>query len=663
MQPFDVRRAEVLGLFGPLLAAGRTHEAEEVVARLEDARERLEQGRLTVVICGEFKRGKSSLLNALLEEPGLLPTDTFYATNLVTTISYADPESVTALVEVGAPSGAPSDTSADVEELVITRDDIADYVSESQNPNNTRRARLISVGLANPKLASGLVLVDTPGVGGVYAEHTAVTMAFLPSADALVFVTDATQPLSDSELRFLRGTAGTADLLDDHDGLLFVMTKTDLCDYTELLDNTRTKVAQVTGRAPADVKIIAVSSKAKLDYLADGDPESLEVSGFPELERRVWTALSRRRTRVLLGAALTELRDDAALLIRPLQEQHDVLTRSSQEQVQAKLEEAVRREAELAELQRSEHSWKQDLSVAMNSLRTSLESEAASRGATIWTTVEGEYLHDDDYLKDPERLWGRISESLARVSGELSELASRRAAAIQRDLITRFGLSDGIGRRDDLPAPPVPPFSLRGQAGRDATTRGMNMAVGVTRGSGVGAAGGATAGAVVGGTVGAAIGFLFGGVGAAPGAVLGAQLGSALGSLAGTVFGGIFGGRAAAEKNRRARQDSIRQALHIMRTDHDKSVHTWLAATIEDYRSRIIAEVTSRIHAAVNSRRQTAEGLRRAGQATREEADRQLQALTAEIEPLVKVRDKVEELLDDLTTTGTGKKAPSGAHP
>jgi hypothetical protein len=417
----------------------------------------------------------------------------------------------------------------------------------------------------------------------------------------------------------------------------------------------------VTGREPEDIEIIAVSSKAKLDYLADEDPESLEVSGFPELERRLWTALARRRTRLLLGAALTELQDDAAWLIRPLEAQRDGLARSSEAEVQAKLREAVRREAELAELERGGQAWRQDLSVAMNSLKTSLDSEAASRTATIWTAVEGEYLHDDEYLNDPQRLAGRISESLARVSGELSEVAARRAAEIQRSLIIQSGLSDDAGRHDGLPAPPVPNLSLRRQTGGDSKTRTMNVAVGVSKGSGVGGGVGGSAGAAIGGAVGAALGSLFGGVGALPGAWLGVQLGGALGTLVGTVFGGVFGGRAAAEKNRQARQDSIRQALHIMRADHDKSVQAWLAATIEDYRARITAEVTSRIRAAVDSQRRAAEGLRQASEATREEADRQLQALSTEIEPLTKVRDKVEELLDEIAATGAQTEAPSGA--
>ncbi len=62
---------------------------------------------------------------------------------------------------------------------------------------------LVEVGLPNPFLERGITLVDTPGVGGLNAAHAAATLAFLPSADALIFVTDASAELSRPELDFL----------------------------------------------------------------------------------------------------------------------------------------------------------------------------------------------------------------------------------------------------------------------------------------------------------------------------------------------------------------------------------------------------------------------------------------------------------------------------
>ena len=42
---------------------------------LSESRARLLLASSHVVVCGEFKRGKSSLLNAVVERPGLFPVD------------------------------------------------------------------------------------------------------------------------------------------------------------------------------------------------------------------------------------------------------------------------------------------------------------------------------------------------------------------------------------------------------------------------------------------------------------------------------------------------------------------------------------------------------------------------------------------------------------
>ena len=65
---FEHLRDQALALFPDTLATARRRGAEVAASRLAAAQERLRDSALTVVVCGEFKRGKSSLLNALLEE-------------------------------------------------------------------------------------------------------------------------------------------------------------------------------------------------------------------------------------------------------------------------------------------------------------------------------------------------------------------------------------------------------------------------------------------------------------------------------------------------------------------------------------------------------------------------------------------------------------------
>lgn len=307
MHRFDGLRTETLSLFGELGDTARTRGASEAAQRLSAGRERFLDEKLVVVVCGEFKRGKSSLLNALLEEPGLFPVDSFYATSLITTAVYAPRESITVSLQTA---------DGGLEQREVSRADIAAYATESGNPGNQKRVQLITIRLPDTRLAQGLTLVDTPGVGGPFEEHSAVTLGYLQSASALVFVTDATQPLLDSELDFIRRAAESARVTDDADGIIFAMTKINVVDdFGPLLANTTAKIAEVTGRPADALTIVPVSAQAKLDYLSNGLAEYNELSNMDALEQALWDALTRRRARAVLEAAAADLERAAGSLI------------------------------------------------------------------------------------------------------------------------------------------------------------------------------------------------------------------------------------------------------------------------------------------------------------------------------------------------------------
>ena len=85
----------------------------------------------------------------------------------------------------------------------IAPDELRRWVTERGNPDNRLNVEQVEVRLPHPLLERGIVLIDTPGIGGLNAAHAAATLAFLPVADALVFVTDASAELTAPELEFL----------------------------------------------------------------------------------------------------------------------------------------------------------------------------------------------------------------------------------------------------------------------------------------------------------------------------------------------------------------------------------------------------------------------------------------------------------------------------
>ncbi len=154
-------------------------------AALAELHDRLQQRRLRVLVAGEAKRGKSTLVNALLGRQ-VLPSGVTPLTALATAVRYGPDEGVTALLRDGRAESHPLSA-------------LDDLVTERGNPSNKRGLAAVTVIIDAPLLARGVELVDTPGTGSVYAHNTAEAELALETMDAAVFVLTADPPVSASE--------------------------------------------------------------------------------------------------------------------------------------------------------------------------------------------------------------------------------------------------------------------------------------------------------------------------------------------------------------------------------------------------------------------------------------------------------------------------------
>ncbi len=427
MTSFSEQRARVLELADEGQRQAAEGEDAAVAEELRAASRDLQAGRLSVAVVGEFKRGKSSLLDALIEQPDLFPVDTSVATNLVTTLAWGDSERVSVLV----------DDAEDGSERIskeISRDQIRDYVTEQGNPDNRQRARLLSIELPNDKLRDGLVLVDTPGVGGLNTEHTAVTYSFVTSADVVLFVLDALTPLSTEELDFLKTVA------EHTQALIFAVTKIDQePGYQSIIDNTREKVSAVLGRPGDELTIVPVSSADKLFYLETGDEEALESSNFPALEAELWGVLRERGAAILLLRALGRIARGLDRMISPRRTELDALTASTERDVdeaERKIDEAT---ARIEELRKGQASWRKTLQRRLKRLRMNVDDEFDARQRRIRHTVTG-LLDDEQMTKTPDEILGVIDRDVMLLASELSQQIQDDASSIARALAEETGL-------------------------------------------------------------------------------------------------------------------------------------------------------------------------------------------------------------------------------
>lgn len=185
-------------------------------------------GQVRVVVVGETNRGKSSLVNTLIGRPLLSPVSAAVMTSCWLELSYAERDESTVLLADPATPGTPRRQRIDVR-------DVARYVGlrEVSDP-----VLGVEVKLPAPLLRD-MVLIDTPGVGGLQEGHGQATLAALQRADALLFVCDATQPILGPEVAFLAEAASRVP------AVVIAATKSDANpDFEEVVGETRTRLAR-----------------------------------------------------------------------------------------------------------------------------------------------------------------------------------------------------------------------------------------------------------------------------------------------------------------------------------------------------------------------------------------------------------------------------------
>jgi predicted GTPase len=177
------------------------HNRPDLAERLTESERRLDDPLFHVLVVGEFKQGKSSLVNALVGRE-VCPVDDDIATAVPTVLKHG-PDPTAAVLYQPPESSDPEASTADPVREPVAVESVAEFVTESVKPTADRRIHSVELVLPAPLLESGLVLVDTPGVGGLGSMHSTITMGALPMAEAVLFVTDASQEFTQPEIDFM----------------------------------------------------------------------------------------------------------------------------------------------------------------------------------------------------------------------------------------------------------------------------------------------------------------------------------------------------------------------------------------------------------------------------------------------------------------------------
>lgn len=250
------------------------HQDEKLIQtqiQINKTKEHLHNKNFYVALVGEMCRGKSTVMNGLMD-----PNRDFCKTNLdvntarTTLFKYSEKEKVVI-------------TTMENQRKLIGINELYEYTDKEGNyVDNTK---YISVSLKNLLLKNGINLVDTPGVNDPDEERENVTVDFLQKADAVLFILDAENQIGASELRFLR-----KKIVNDSGikSILFALNKIDFFDeeeleiiYQDLLKKTNKTLLELTGEQID--KLIKISAKNYVEGVKQADEELIITSNFNEL--------------------------------------------------------------------------------------------------------------------------------------------------------------------------------------------------------------------------------------------------------------------------------------------------------------------------------------------------------------------------------------------
>jgi len=239
----------------------------EMAGEAAALRDRLESGQLHLAVLGQFKRGKSTLINALLGAE-ILPSGVLPVT-LVPVFLHHGPQPD---VEIHYQNGHGTEH--------CSLNDLGEFVNEANNPQNIKQVSRVELRYPSGLLKHGIIFIDTPGVGSTRQHNTDTTLDLLPRCDAALVVLSADPPITAAEVSFLRA-------LQPHVArLFFVLNKIDYLDMQDVVEAGRflsdTVHATLGIESPT---IFPVSARQGLRARLDEDETIWRKSGMADLEQ------------------------------------------------------------------------------------------------------------------------------------------------------------------------------------------------------------------------------------------------------------------------------------------------------------------------------------------------------------------------------------------
>lgn len=379
-----------------------TYGKKSIVSEIDKAITTTEDSA-TVLFCGEFKRGKSSLVNAIIGTE-LCPTDIGIATSVVTTIKYG------AVKKAVRYYGNLLENADSLKSEEIEWEDIDKYtMGDVLEIDNTI---LVELSYPSPFLKNGITIIDTPGIGGLDPRHAILTHMALPKADVIVFVTDAGEPLTQSELEFYENI-----ILSCGKQNVVLVNKSDILTADTLathVSNTKLQLAKL-----GEPEVIPVSAKYWNKYVSKKDEKYLIRSNNDTVltgitsEVETFKKTQYKKYRDMLIAEIDDVYSAISLEIQQLK-------KDSNDKIKV-VEDLQRQQAALSKFRGDLNNPTSQIRLQINSIFEDARNEVQnliSHDGTLLTSTEFDALLESERGLENDGKWfvAQINDRLQKLS-------------------------------------------------------------------------------------------------------------------------------------------------------------------------------------------------------------------------------------------------------
>ena len=428
--------------------------------------------RTSVLFCGEFKRGKSSLINAILKD-NLCPTDIGIATAVVTRIMYGPTKRAIRYY------GDMLKGEENLKKEEIAWDDISKYtVGDILDIDYT-----VQMDLYYPSdfLKDGITIIDTPGIGGLDPRHGTLTKSALQTADVAIFITDAGEPVTKPEVDFYKD-----HVLTNCTNNVVLVNKSDLLISEELKSHIETTKRTLLSDEETDV--IPVSALNWLCYNQFETNEFEDNSHREEVLRAITHCVNSFRKTQLVKLRDTLVSEIESTLKNVEEEKAHLLSDTSR-QDQA-LENYQKQMTALAAFKNEISNPTSPLRLKINAIFEDARNETLSllshESAVLTTTTFDSLLESEKGLSNDGK-WlvaqinDRIQELTRKINESTKEAFNKISAALDKELPTVFEdssyeVSDELKEHDPFTSQLA--FSVAGKI-TQGTLIGLATAAGV----------------------------------------------------------------------------------------------------------------------------------------------------------------------------------------